>query len=87
MEFLLSFLSSIPAVVWSGLIASFLTLGGVLISNRSNTNRLLLQLQHDATEKTKERTAALRRGSMPFRVERNDFISSWPERTDGRADG
>ena len=26
-------------------------------------------------------------GSMPFRVERNDFISSWPERTDGRADG
>ena len=61
MEFLLSFLSSIPAVVWSGLIASFLTLSGVLISNRSNTNRLLLQLQHDATEKTKERTAALRR--------------------------
>ena len=26
-------------------------------------------------------------GSMPFRVERNDVISSWPERTDGRADG
>ena len=26
-------------------------------------------------------------GSMPFRVERNDLISSWPERTDGRADG
>ena len=25
-------------------------------------------------------------GSMPFRVERNDLISSWPERTDGRAD-
>lgn len=25
-------------------------------------------------------------GSMPFRVERNDLISSWPERTDDLAD-
>lgn len=38
-----------------------LTLGGVLISNGSNTNRLKMQLQHDANEKTKERTATLRR--------------------------
>ena len=38
-----------------------LTLGGVLISNGSNTKRLKLQLQHDAKEKTKERTATLRR--------------------------
>ena len=30
--------------------------------------------------------AVLFLGSMPFRVERNDLISSWPERTDGRAD-
>ena len=30
---------------------------------------------------------AVMKGSMPFRVERNDLISSWPERTDGRADG
>ncbi len=37
------------------------TVGGVLISNGSNTKRLKLQLQHDANEKTKERTAALRR--------------------------
>ena len=29
---------------------------------------------------------AVEKGSMPFRVERNDLISSWPERTDGRAD-
>ena len=26
------------------------------------------------------------KGSMPFSVERNDLISRWPERTDGRAD-
>ena len=29
---------------------------------------------------------ALCRGSMPFRVERKDLISSWPERTDDLAD-
>ena len=58
---LIAFLKSIPDVIWSGLIASMLTLGGVLIANGSNTNRLKLQLQHDANEKTKERTATLRR--------------------------
>jgi hypothetical protein len=51
----------IPDVVWSGIIASVLTLSGVLLSNRSNTNRLLLQLHHDATEKDKQRKADLRR--------------------------
>lgn len=58
---LVEFLKSIPDVIWSGVIASMLTLGGVLISNRSNTNRLKLQLQHDSNEKTKERTLTLRR--------------------------
>lgn len=57
----ISFLQSIPDVIWSGVIASILTLSGVLISNRSNTNRLKLQLQHDANEKAKERIATLRR--------------------------
>jgi hypothetical protein len=58
-------IQSVPDAVWSGLIASaltsILTIGGVLISNRSNTNRLKLQLQHDATQKSSERIAALRR--------------------------
>lgn len=58
---LLIFLRSIPDVIWSGLIASVLTLSGVMISNRSNTHRLRIQLQHDSAEKTKERTAILRR--------------------------
>ena len=58
---LICFLQSIPDVIWSGLIASVLTLSGVLISNWSNTSRLKLQLQHDADQKTTERTATLRR--------------------------
>jgi hypothetical protein len=58
---LIALFKSVPDVIWSGLIASVLTLGGVLISNRSNTNRLNLQLQHDANEKAKERTSTLRR--------------------------
>ena len=61
MNIFLAALHSIPDVIWSGIIASLLTLGGVLVFNRSNTNRLLLQLKHDAAEKAKERTAALRR--------------------------
>lgn len=61
MHDLLCLLRSIPDVVWSGIVASVLTLSGVLLSNRSNTYRLKIQLQHDAAEKAKERTAALRR--------------------------
>jgi len=57
---IIDFIRSIPDVIWSGLIASVLTLSGMLISNRSNTKRLLLQLRHDAAEKAKERTATLR---------------------------
>ena len=57
----LDLLRSVPDVVWSGVIASVLTLSGVLISNWSNTTRLRIQLQHDADQKTKERTAILRR--------------------------
>jgi hypothetical protein len=58
---IITFLHSIPDVVWSGIVASFLTLSGVLISNWDNTRRLKRQLQHDSDEKAKERTAALRR--------------------------
>ncbi len=55
------FLKSIPNVIWSGLIASIITLSGVFLSNISNNRRLTLQLQHDANERAKERTAILRR--------------------------
>jgi hypothetical protein len=66
---ILEFLSNVPDVIWSGVIASFLTLSGVLISNYSSTSRLRIQLTHDANEKTKERTATLRRETYLNAVE------------------
>lgn len=60
MEFV-SLLGIVPAVIWSALLASFLTLTGVMLSNRSNTKRLLTQLEHDASQKAKDRMATLHR--------------------------
>ncbi|MBK9580088.1 MAG: hypothetical protein IPO40_23725 [Fibrobacteres bacterium] len=61
MQILNEFLKMVPDVIWSGIIASFLTLSGVLISNSSNTKRLRMQLDHDSNEKMRERTATMRR--------------------------
>lgn len=61
MEKVVGYFQSIPDVVWSGIVASVLTLSGVILSNRSNTNRLNIQLKHDASEKAKERIAGIRR--------------------------
>jgi hypothetical protein len=69
---ILSFLHSIPNVVWSGVIASVLTVSGVLIAskmalrgvlktNQDTTERLTIQLRHDAEQRSRERLAALRR--------------------------
>jgi hypothetical protein len=81
---LLSSLRSIPDVVWSGVIASVLTLSGVLLSNRSNTTRLRIQLNHDAEEKAKERTAILRREVYLKTVEEltkaNSHLASLPQK-------
>jgi hypothetical protein len=77
------FLKSIPDVIWSGLIASALTLSGVIISNRSNTNRLMIQLKHDANEKAKDRTAILRRevylNAVEEMVKANAHLSCLPQ--------
>ncbi|WP_146098209.1 hypothetical protein [Xanthomonas euroxanthea] len=54
-------LSSVPDVVWSGIVASGLTLMGVMLSNRSNTDRLILQLSHDSNQKERDRSLALKR--------------------------
>ena len=55
----------LPVVVWTGIIASALTLfgtlGAVLITNRNNQKRLVQELQHDANQKEKDRLAALRK--------------------------
>ncbi|MTW11445.1 hypothetical protein GM658_12640 [Pseudoduganella eburnea] len=58
---IITLISQIPATFWSGLFAAVLTLGGVLIANKDNTKRLRTQLDHDAEQKTKERTTTLRR--------------------------
>lgn len=58
---ILEFFSKIPDVIWAGLIASALTLSGVLLSNLSNTKRLKLQLKHDSDEKAKQRKADMRK--------------------------
>lgn len=76
------FVKSVPDVIWSGLIASVLTLSGVLISNRSNTNRLAKQLTHDSLEKQKERKSTLRQEAYLSVAEEltkaNNYLSSMP---------
>lgn len=73
----------VPDVIWSGIIASVLTLSGVLISNRSNTTRLQTQLTHDREEKVKERTLSLRREvylkATEELVKLNAFLASLPQ--------
>ncbi|WP_343619158.1 hypothetical protein [Ralstonia sp.] len=51
----------IPDVIWSGVIASSITLVGVWLSNRGNSERLRAQLDNDAKEKVKQRKSDLRR--------------------------
>lgn len=58
---IICFLKSVPDVIWSAIVASGITFFGVMLSNRSNTNRLVLQLNHDASEKSKEKISNLRR--------------------------
>lgn len=74
---------AIPDVVWSGLLASFLTLSGVLISNWSNTKRLKIQLLHDADEKATERTFRMRQEVylqvVDELVRLNAFLASLPQ--------
>lgn len=57
---IIEFMKTVPDVIWSGIVASAITLFGVMMSNKSNSSRLLLQLNHDATEKSKERISKLR---------------------------
>lgn len=61
MSEIFAFLKSVPDVVWSGVLASVITLSGVFLTNRSHTKRLRIQLQADAVEKDKERVSNMRR--------------------------
>lgn len=57
----LCLLTKIPNVVWAALLASGLTLLGVMLSNWSNTKRLIRQLSHDSDEKQRDRINAIRK--------------------------
>lgn len=80
---MLSFIYLIPDVIWSGVIASLLTLSGVMLSNKSNTKRLMLQLQHLSTENDKQRKTELRKeiylGVAEQLVKANAYLSSLPQ--------
>lgn len=54
-------LASFPDVVWAALLASLLTLSGVLLANRSSRIRQIAELKHDASQRDREREMALRR--------------------------
>lgn len=58
---MLELLNSIPINIWSVVLGSIIAFGGVLISNRSQSKRLTLQLNHDSELKVIERKAAMRR--------------------------
>ncbi|WP_148650536.1 hypothetical protein [Lysobacter capsici] len=63
MDFI-AFLQGLPAPVWglAGAIVGVVgTLGANLLSNRSNDRRFDRQLIHDATQKSKDRAAQMRR--------------------------
>ncbi len=54
-------LLSLPTLLWSGVIAALISLGGIIAANRSSERRLRTQLRHDSAEKQRDRIAALRK--------------------------
>jgi len=54
-------LEKIPATFWGVVVGSFLSLGGVVASNRANDRRLRQQLAHDRELKNRERELSLRK--------------------------
>jgi hypothetical protein len=54
------FIKSIPDVVWAAMLASLLTLIGVILSNRNSRAQTFAQLEHDSAQRDREREMALR---------------------------
>jgi len=50
-EVITNILYKVPDAVWAAIIASLLTLGGVIATNAGNNKRLKSQLEHDAAER------------------------------------
>jgi len=81
---IIEFMKTVPDVIWSGIVASGITFLGVMLSNRSNTSRLILQLEHDAREKSKDKINNLRREVYLKAIEdieaTNIHIGTWANR-------
>ena len=45
----------VPNVIWAAIIASLLTLIGVVLTNIDNNRRLIKQLEHEGAQRDKER--------------------------------
>jgi hypothetical protein len=58
---LFHYVAMIPNVVWAAILASALTFFGVVLSNRSNTSRLIKTMAHESAEKDKDRIHSLRK--------------------------
>ena len=58
---ILALVEKIPASFWGVVFGSFLSLVGVVVSNRANDRRLRQQLAHDRELKNREREHSLRK--------------------------
>jgi hypothetical protein len=61
MEILVSWLSNVPNVIWSAIIASLLTLSGVLWTNRGNEKRQAALLEHERQKFLSEQRLSLKK--------------------------
>ncbi|MGS0674118.1 chromosome partitioning protein ParA [Shewanella sp. 125m-1] len=61
MEFIIEFISKVPNVIWSAIIASVLTLLGVLWTNRGNEKRQTSLLEHEQRKYQSEQKLALKK--------------------------
>ena len=71
-------LSYVPETVWAAISASLLTLGGVLLSNRSQHRRFLRQLDHEARQRDREREMTLRTDVYLRAAEATAILQSIP---------
>ena len=60
-ELFITWLISVPDIIWAAIAASGITLLGVNLANRSNRKCLKMQLTHTANENDKERKMSLHR--------------------------
>ncbi len=80
---MLKTLESIPANIWSVVLGSIIAFGGVLISSRSQSKRLKIQLKHDSELKAIERKVVMRRevylNAAEELVNANSYLGSLPQ--------